>query len=71
MNIITVEQAAEKLGMSIQTLRVGLQQGDFPFGKAIMTTKPEDSKTGRGRFTYYINPERLEIYLKGEDMYEH
>ena len=56
--------------MSVQTLRVGLQQGKFPFGYAIQTTEPEDSKTGTGRWTYYINEERLDIYLKGEDMYE-
>ena len=66
---MTVEEAAKQLGISVQTLRVGLQKKEFPFGKAIMTTEPENSKTGKGRWTYYINPERLRIYLKGDDMY--
>ena len=57
-----VEQAAKKLGMSTQLLRTGLQQDKFPFGKAILTSE--------NRYTYYINPLRLEKYLKGDDMYE-
>lgn len=65
---MTVEQAAKKLGMSIQTLRVALQQDKFPFGTAIETTKAEDSKAGKPRWTYYINEARLERYLKGESV---
>jgi hypothetical protein len=57
-----VEEAAKKLGMSTQTLRLALQQGLFPFGQAI--------RTSEHRFVYYINPMRLEKYLKGDDMYE-
>lgn len=52
-----MEQAAKKLGMNTQTLRLALQQGLFPFGVAV--------KTSENRYTYYINPVRLEQYLEG------
>jgi hypothetical protein len=51
------EEAAKRLGMSTQTLRLALRQGLFPFGIAV--------KTSENRWTYYINPARLERYLKG------
>lgn len=54
-----VEQAAKRLGMSTQTLRLALRQGLFPFGVAV--------KTSENRWTYYINPMRLEKYLEGVD----
>jgi hypothetical protein len=52
-----VEQAAKRLGMSTQSLRLALQQGLFDFGVAV--------KTSENRYTYYINPKRLERYLEG------
>lgn len=52
-----VSEAAKKLGMNTQTLRIALQQGKFPFGVAI--------KTSEHRFTYYINEEQLKRYLEG------
>lgn len=55
-----VSEAAEKLGISTQTLRLALQQGLFSFGTAIQTSKH--------RYTYYINPKRLERYLNAEDV---
>lgn len=57
-----VDEAAKLLGMNTQTLRLALQQGLFPFGNAVLTSEK--------RYTYYINPTRLERYLKGEDMYK-
>lgn len=54
-----VKEAAEKLGMNTQTLRLALQQKLFPFGVAV--------KTSKNRFTYYVNPNRLEKYLEGVD----
>ncbi len=57
-----VSEAAKKLGMSTQTLRLALQQGLFPFGRAVRTSEK--------RYTYYINPMRLEKYLGGEDLRE-
>lgn len=51
------DEAAKKLGMSTQTLRLALQQGLFPFGVAV--------KTSPNRYTYKIFPQRLEKYLEG------
>lgn len=62
-----VEEAAKKLGMSTQTLRLALQQEKMPFGTAILTTSASDSKVGKDRFTYYINEKKLEKYLEGSD----
>jgi hypothetical protein len=53
-----VSEAAKKLGMNTQTLRLALQQRLFPFGEAV--------KTSDNRYTYYINEKRLEKYLEGE-----
>lgn len=60
-----VEEAAKKLGMSSQTLRVALQQEKMPFGTAIKTTSADNSKVGKDRFTYYINENQLNQYLEG------
>ena len=55
-----VSEAAKKLGMSTQTLRLGLRQRLFPFGEAILTSEK--------RYTYFISEERLNKYMKGEDL---
>lgn len=54
-----VSDAAKKLGMNTQTLRLALQQGLFPFGVAV--------KTSENRYTYKIFANRLEKYLEGSD----
>lgn len=48
---LTVEQTARVLGTSKDTVRLGLQQGVFPWGYAIQTD---------GGWTYIINGGRLE-----------
>lgn len=53
-----VSDAAKKLGMNTQTLRLALQQGLLPIGIA--------TKTSENRYTYTIWEERLEMYLRGE-----
>lgn len=53
-----VEEAAKRLEMNPQTLRLALQQGLFPFGVAI--------KTSENRYTYKIFTKRLELYLEGK-----
>lgn len=58
MKKFKVEEAAAMMGISAQTLRIGLQRNLFPFGRAI-ETKP-------GRYTYWVSKERLEKYIKGE-----
>ena len=52
-------EAAKKLDMNPQTLRLALQQGLFPFGVAV--------KTSENRYTYKIFTNRLEKYLEGVD----
>lgn len=54
-----VSEAAKKLGMNTQTLRLALQQQLFPFGVAV--------KTSENRYTYKIFTNRLEKYLEGSD----
>ena len=54
-----VEDAAKKIGMNTQTLRLALQQGLLPFGIAV--------KTSENRYTYKIFQKRLEKYIEGED----
>lgn len=52
------EEAASRLGLPVQTLRVFIQHGKFDeFATAI---KKENST----HWTYYINRSRLEDYLK-------
>lgn len=53
-----VSEAAKRLGMNTQTLRLSLQQGLLPIGVA--------TKTSKHRYTYTIFEERLERYLKGD-----
>lgn len=55
---LLVSDAAKKLGITPQTLRLGLQQDKFPFGTAI--------KTSQKRYVYYINEKLLLQYLGGE-----
>ena len=63
---MTVEEAAKKLKINPQTLRLALRQNLMPFGKAVLTTPIDESKTGVGRWTYWINEELLEKFLNGE-----
>lgn len=53
-----VSEAAKRVGMNTQTLRLALQQGLVPFGIAI--------KTSENRYTYKIFEKRLEQYLEGK-----
>ena len=55
-NGISVTEAAERLGVSAQTIRVGLQQGVFPFGVAFKTS--ENSQ----KYTYVIYPTKFVEY---------
>lgn len=55
MSSLSVREAAERLDMPPQLLRVALQQGKLPFGVAVK----------RGRWSYYINRRRLEEWMGG------
>ncbi len=54
MSKITVNQVAEALGCSPQSVRLGLQRGEFPFGSAIKTSS---------RYTYVIYEKKLNEYI--------
>lgn len=54
-----VEDAAKRLQMNPQTLRLALQQRLFPFGVAV--------KTSNNRYTYWISETRLQKFLEGSD----
>ncbi len=51
---ITVQQAADLMGVSPQFIRVALQQKELPFGAAV--------KVGKERYTYYISPKKFTEY---------
>lgn len=57
---LTVVQAARRMGVNPMFLRMGLRAGRFPFGTAIQMPG--------GRWSYYINARRFEVYMAGEDM---
>ena len=57
---VTVKEAAEKLGLPEQSLRMWMQAKTCPFGDVVI-----DRKSRYGRRTYYINEERLTLYLQG------
>lgn len=50
---INIERAAEVMGVSPQTVRVGLQKGVFTFGAAL-------KMPGSSRFTYVIYTKEFE-----------
>lgn len=52
---ITVARAAELTGLSMLTIRKGIENGDLDFGKAI--------HTGKSKNTYHISPAKLAEYL--------
>ena len=54
-----VSEAAELLGMNPQLLRLGLQQGRFPFGVGVEMEQ----------WAYYINTERFIKYMIGETLH--
>lgn len=53
MNKLTIKEAAALMGVTPQFLRIGLQQGRFPFGTAVKMK----------RWTYYINSAKFHEYL--------
>ena len=52
---MSVKEAAEKMKVSPQFVRVGLQRGQFPFGVAVKLSS---------KWTYYINPKQFNEYMK-------
>lgn len=56
---ITVEEAAKTMGVSPMFLRIGLREGEYPFGKAVKFSK---------NWSYHIDAVRFEKWMAGEDM---
>ncbi len=56
ISFIGVQEAAKLTGLPAQTIRVGLQQGVFPWGYAIRS---------KHNCAYYINKNKLEAWEKG------
>jgi len=54
---MSIKEAAEKMKVSPQFIRVGLQRGQFPFGVAIKLSS---------KWTYYINPKQFNEYMREE-----
>lgn len=54
---MTITEAAKKMNISPQALRVALQQGRFDFGVAIR----------QKRWSYYINERLFNEYLEGRN----
>ena len=54
MKKLTICEVALKLGISPQSLRLGLQRGELPFGSAIKTSS---------KYTYLIYEKKLREYL--------
>lgn len=53
-NNMSIDEAAELMGVSKQFVRVGLQKGIFPFGYAVQVSSE--------RFTYFISRQKFMDY---------
>lgn len=56
-NRVTVKDAAQRMGVSEQFVRIGLQRGLLPIGCAVQMSS---------KWTYYISESRLVNYLNGK-----
>lgn len=54
MSKITVNDVADALGCSPQSVRIGLQRGSLPFGSAIKTSS---------KYTYVIYEKKLKEFI--------
>ena len=57
---IPIEEAAARMEVTPQHLRLGLQQNRYPFGTAVLNPG--------GRWSYNIVRKRFEQYMEGLDM---
>lgn len=56
-NRVTVKDAAQRMGVSEQFVRIGLQRGLLPIGCAVQMSS---------KWTYFISLSKLENYLNGK-----
>ena len=55
-NRVTVKDAAQRMGVSEQFVRIGLQRGLLPIGCAVQMSS---------KWTYYVSSTKLDNYLNG------
>ena len=55
---LKINDIAKALGVSPETVRIGLQQNVYPFGTAF-------KKPGKQNFTYVLFPEKVKEYIGG------
>lgn len=60
IQVLTVKEAAEMMGLGTDTVQAGLIQGVFPWGYAI--------RTGEHRYRYWINAAK---FFKTEEVKKH
>ncbi len=59
MKTLSVKEAAEKMGIPIMALYIGLREDKYPFGVAVKQEK---------EWSYYINRQRFELWMSGADL---
>ncbi|MBU5302834.1 hypothetical protein [Eubacterium callanderi] len=57
---ITVKEAAQRMGVAEQFIRVGLQRGILKFGYAVQQKE-------NGEYSYHISPKKFEEYMGKEE----
>jgi len=55
MSKLTVKEAANKLNVGVQLLRLAIQQDKYDWGVAV--------KVGKNKYTYKLNRERFNKYM--------
>ena len=55
MSKLTVKEAASKLNIGVQPLRLAIQQDKYDWGVAV--------KVGKNKYTYILNRERFNKYM--------
>lgn len=55
MSKLTVKEAANKLNVGVQLLRLAIQQDKYDWGVAV--------KVGKNKYTYILNRERFNKYM--------
>lgn len=58
MSKLTVKEAANKLNIGVQLLRLAIQQNKYDWGVAV--------KVGQNKYTYILNRERFDKWYMGE-----
>ena len=58
MSKLTVKEAANKLDVGVQLLRLAIQQDKYDWGVAV--------KVGKNKYTYILNRERFNRWYMGE-----